>query len=220
MPIIPNLPHIKLEGFATNEPYTYPHHVKIDFPIAQRDRSIHGGRILQQLSQIKARFEQLESIELTENIVRDDVIYVEFISEWELPLKFTSLHSDAVRPKFQVLKVSKEISESLPFQFRYRTLVMLTKGGISHFIKHVTDYINPEKDVQKLDDEGNVLAINPKNNALVANIQAIQMATLKEFWSDNPEIPFPESNEIRWWEIWFRRTNNDVERFEKCNAES
>jgi len=215
MPIIPNLPHIKVNGYATNEPYEYPYTVKIDFTIAQRDRAIHGNRILAQLAQIRSRFEALEDEELPENIVRDDAIYVEFISDWELPMKFASLHSDAARPKYQVLKVSKEISPNEPFQARFRTLVMLTKGGISHFIKHVTDYINPEKDVQKLDDEGNITTVNPKNNALVANIEAIQMATLKEFWSDSPEIPFPDGNEVRWWEVWFRRTNNDDERFGK-----
>lgn len=213
MPITPNLPHIKIDGYATNEPYQYPYTVNIDFTIAQRNRTTHGNRILGQLAQILERFEQLQEEDLLDNILRDDAIYVEFVSEWALPFKFASLHSDSTRPKFQILKVVKETSALEPFHERFRTLVMLTKGGISHFIKHVTDYINPEKDVPKIDKEGNVLALNPKNNALIANIEVIKMATLKEFWSDSPEIPFPPVNEVRWWEVWFRKTSNDEERF-------
>lgn len=213
MPITPNLPHIKIDGYATNEPYQYPYTVNIDFTIAQRNRTTHGNRVLGQLAQILERFEQLQEEDLLDNILRDDAIYVEFVSEWALPFKFASLHSDSTRPKFQILKVVKETSALEPFHERFRTLVMLTKGGISHFIKHVTDYINPEKDVPKIDKEGNVLALNPKNNALIANIEVIKMATLKEFWSDSPEIPFPPVNEVRWWEVWFRKTSNDEERF-------
>ncbi len=215
MPLIPNLPHLKLTGYSNNEPYRYPGIVRIDFPLAQRNRAIHGNRILQQLNQIRERFDQLQEVELPENIVREDAIYVEFISEWQLPLNFSSLHSDVQRPKYQVLKIVQETTNEQPVQVRYRTLVMLTKGGISHFIKRVTEYIDPAKDVSKIDEFGNVTEVNPKNNVLIANIEAIQFATLREFWSDNPEIPFPTEDETRWWEVWFRRTSTDDEKLQQ-----
>ena len=222
MPIIPNLPHLKLNGYSNNETYRYPRIVKIDFALAQRDRAIHGNRVLQQLDQIRNRFEQLQEEQLPENIVRDDAIYVEFISEWQLPLNFNSLHSDARQPKYQVLKIVKETADEQNGQARYRTLVMLTKGGISHFIKRVTEYLEPEKDVQKEDEFGNITETNPKNNTLIANIEAIQFATLREFWSDSPEVPFPAEDEAKWWEVWFRRTTADEERLQKVyqNLES
>lgn len=212
MPLNNKLPHIKINGHATEENYEYPFNVRINFGIAQRDRAIHGNRILQQLNQIKARFEQLENEDLPEDIVRDDAIYVEFLSQWDLPLKFSSLHNDAKRPRYQILRSIKEPSPQDPDHIRFRILVMLTKGGISHFIKHVSDYLDPEKDVPKFDKLGNEIERNPKNNSLVANIQAIQMATIREFWSDGAEIPFPDENEVRWWEVWFRKTDNDTDR--------
>lgn len=215
MPLIPNLPHLKLTGYSNTETYRFPRIFINKFSLAQRDRAIQGNRVLQQLNQIRERFDQLQEVELPENIARDDAIYVEFISEWQLPLNFSSLHSDAQRPKYQVLKIVQETTNEQPTQVRYRTLVMLTKGGISHFIKGVTEYLDPAKDVSKIDEFGNVTEINPKNNTLIANIGAIQFATLKEFWSDNPEIPFPAEDEIRWWEVWFRRTSTDDEKLQQ-----
>ncbi|SDP99705.1 Subtilase family protein [Mucilaginibacter sp. OK268] len=217
MPIISELPHIKINGHVTPETYRYPHTVVIEFPLVARNRAIHGNRILQQLEQIRQRFEQLENEPLPENIVSDDAIYVEFISEWNFPLNFNSLHSDADHPKYQIIKVTKEFSDDDMGRERYRTLAMLTKGGISHFIKHVTDYINIEKDVPKKDDDGNIVATNPKYNSLFANLELIQIATLREFWSDGLLIDFPNGDENRWWEVWFRRTSNDGERIERVN---
>ncbi|WUH99271.1 S8 family peptidase [Spirillospora sp. NBC_00431] len=41
----------------------------------------------------------------------------------------------------------------------------------------------------------------PRNRALVANIKQIRLAILREFWQDAAD--FPESDEERWWEVWF-----------------
>jgi len=212
MPIIPELPHIKVNGHATPETYRYPRTVVVEFPIAARNRAIHGNRILEQLEQLRQRFEQLENQPLPDNIVSDDAIYVEFVSEWNFPLSFSSIHSDANRPKYQIIKVTKEIQDEADGNERYRTLVMLTKGGVSYFINHVTAYIDPERDVAKMDEEGNVIETNPKYNKLFANLDLIQAATLREFWSDGLLQDFPDDAEERWWEVWFRRTTNDDDR--------
>jgi hypothetical protein len=163
---------------------------------------------LKQLNDLQQRFDQLQEEDLPENIVRDEAIYVEFVSEWNFPLSFNSLHNDAARPKYQILKVEKESNDDEALAERYRTLVMMTKGGISHFIKHIQDYLDPSKDSKKADESG-MIVNTPKHNKLFANINLIQMATLREFWSDELLMPFPSPEEIRWWEVWFRRTEND-----------
>jgi len=213
MPLISNLPHLKIDGHSSKEDYRYPKNVVIPFPTAVRDRSIHGAKILEQLNQLKLRFDQLQAEETPEGIVHDDAIYVEFFSEWDFGLKFSSLHNDADKPKYQILKVVKESSAENPAHHRFRVLVMLTKGGIGHFIKAVKEYLNSEKDSVKMDLDGNVVETNPKNNPLIANLAAIQIATIKEFWSDAPEIPFPGLDEERWWEVWFRKSGDQGNRF-------
>src|SRR5690606_5598286 len=50
---------------------------------------------------------------------------------------------------------------------------------------------------------------NPRYYKLFNNIENIQRATLKSFWTDEPEIPFPDEDSEVWWEVWFRKTNND-----------
>ncbi|WP_345949149.1 S8 family peptidase [Mucilaginibacter sp. PAMB04274] len=210
MPVIPNLPHIKLEGFSSSEDYQYPRVVVDPFSIANQNRGIHGASIRAQLNQLQQEFEQLQNEPLPPNIVQDESIYVEFVSEWNFPLSFSSLHNDTARPKYQILKVVKEVDDDEVPSERFRTLVMMTKGGISHFIKHVEEYLDPSKDNSKTDENGQVVNTGPKHNKLFANLSLIQMATLQEFWSDGLLLPFPDADEERWWEIWFRRTDNDV----------
>lgn len=218
MPIIPRLPHIKLRGYNTEEVYQYPRTIRVDFPTADRNRAIHGALIFRQLDNLRERFEQIRDEPLDANLVRDDAIYVEFISEWDFSLSFDSLHSDRPRPNYQIVRTTKEFDGNNPPSFRFRTLVMLTKGGISHFISHVKEYLNPERDLIRTDDLGEVVGTNPKHNKLFANLENIQIATLKAFWTDN-QNNFPNDlNEVRWWEVWFRRTDDDQARFQRVSS--
>jgi hypothetical protein len=166
MPIIPRLPHIKLKGYNTEEIYQYPRKIRVDFPTADRNRAIHGASIFRQLDNLRERIEQIRDEPLAANLVRDDAIYVEFISEWDFSLSFDSLHSDRPRPNYQIVRTTKEFDGNNPPSFRFRTLVMLTRGGVSHFIAHIREYINPERDLFKLDDLGEVIETNPRHNRL------------------------------------------------------
>jgi hypothetical protein len=218
MPIIPRLPHIKLRGYNTEEDYQYPRPIRIDFKTADRNRAVHGASILRQLNNLREQFEQIKDEPLPGNLVRDDAIYVEFISEWDFSLNFDSLHSDRLNPKYQILRTTKEHNNNNPPLDRYLTLVMLTRGGISHFIARVKEYINPKRDLFKLNYLGEVVETNPMHNRLFANLEDIQIATLKAFWTDNQNNFPADLNEIRWWEVWFRRTNDDQERFQRVSS--
>ncbi|WP_328855060.1 S8 family serine peptidase [Microbispora hainanensis] len=41
----------------------------------------------------------------------------------------------------------------------------------------------------------------PKNLKLVANIKSIERAVLQHLWQE--EAPFPDADEVLWWEVWF-----------------
>lgn len=48
----------------------------------------------------------------------------------------------------------------------------------------------------------------PRHQKLVANIAALQQATLEQLWTDHR--PFPREG-IEWWEIWLRRTGHELD---------
>ena len=201
-------PHIgRIEEYATGEPYKYPTKIKVDFPVSQRNRSEHGNRIMRKLLALRKKLQLAEDTELPENIVRDDAIYVTFISEWGYELKFDQLHQNTDRPTYQIVNIKQEKHPEQDNQYRYRVALMLTKGGISHFIKKAEQYLT-----ENTKDRGGNITDTPKSNPLIANIANIKLATLEAFWSDGPEIPFPDENEIVWWEVWFRKTDKDYER--------
>jgi hypothetical protein len=198
-------PHIgSIENFSSPESYKYPKKVQVNFPTKPRNRNVHGRRVLRQLESIKRRFDFLEEQALPEDIVRDDVIYVEFISEWDYDLKFEQLHSNAKKPDYQILNIRREKRAEDDEKYRIRVAVMLKKGGISHFINKVRKYINEDTRWG-----------TPVAKSLVANIDKIQLATLESFWADYPKYSFPDHQEVIWWEVWFRKTEEDDERLKK-----
>ena len=202
-------PHIgRIEEYASNQEYKYPRKPPpIKTPVPPRDRVRHGNRILRKLQAVRQQLQLAEDTELQENIIRDDAIYVTFISEWGYPLKFDQLHQNTDWPTYQIVNIKQEKHPEQENQYRYRVALMLTMGGISHFIKKAKQYLT-----ENTKDREGKITDTPKSNPLIANIANIKLATLEAFWSDDPEIPFPDENEIVWWEVWFRKTANDHDR--------
>lgn len=178
-----------IENFSSKLNYHYPRTPAIKPKVVSRNRSSHGANLLEQFGVIQTSFELNQEIEFPENIVSENVIYVEFISEWEYDLN--KLNTTARKPKFHILNIKEE--RSINDQKRYRVLVMLTEGAISDFITKIEDYLLRDTSTGR-----------PLNEPLLANISLIQEATLRAFWTDEPEIAFPETGNV-WWEAWFRK---------------
>ncbi|AWG21824.1 hypothetical protein FFWV33_09905 [Flavobacterium faecale] len=195
-----NKPHISFEGNYDKRTYKTPKSNPISPTPITRDRS-HGSYLLKEIEKIKKSFE-VQVIE-NSNLIIDDSIYVEFVSEWGTKFDFDKFDKDGVRKTkilFQLLKIEVEerlVKESK--EFRYTLLVVVNENGVSDFIKKIKQFLDPTKDSEK----GNF-----KNQALLNNINSIEIATLKSFWVDTPEIPFPVENENIWWEVWFRKSEN------------
>jgi len=181
--------HIKIEGYSQTDEFVSPRGGGKQPPIRVRERAIHGNKIREHLNNIKLEFEALKDVELPDGIIRDDAIYVEFISDFDFKPAFDSFHSDAKISKYELLNIKEEIIDG---KVRFRVNVMLTEGGISHFLSRVNDYISSETET-------------PKHNRLISNLESIQIATLKAFWTEPNENPFPNEDEVVWWEVWFRK---------------
>ena len=195
MPDNQQLRHIKIEGYAQATEYVSTRRSG-PRPIQNRNRAVHGNRIKDQLQAIKDEFEGLQGQDPPSDIMRDDVVYVEFISDFNFEPDFSSLQSDAKDPNYLILSIKKETVNE---QERFRVNVMLTEGGISHFLEKVNQYLN-QNVIRKGIDTG-----NPKSNALISNLETIQLATLRAFWNEPDQVPFPDENESVWWEVWFRK---------------
>ena len=65
--------------------------------------------------------------------------------------------------------------------------------------------------LRKIDQftENNVRTGRPKNNALVANIEQIEQATIKSLWQEEEPLPEPETE--AWWELWLDPTLTDTD---------
>lgn len=197
--------HIKLDGFASTLDYSYPKGpISTGLEIVQRIRSLHGNRILNQLQEIRQQFNVSAEVDLPGGILRDDAIYVDFVSEWGYRLDFKSMDQDKDIPLFQILNLREELEEvAANPRYRYWVTLIMTEGGVSLFIKKINDYLT-RNGKYRGSDTG-----NPSYYKLFANIDRIQAATLKSFWVDEPEFPFPDQNEVVWWEVWFRKTTKD-----------
>jgi hypothetical protein len=197
--------HITINGYTATLDYQYPRN---SFPsgmeITQRNRNQHGNRILNELQAIRQQFDIPADVNLPEGILRDDAIYVDFTSDWGHYLDFGAMEQDRDDPLFQILNIREEVDEAdeIP-RYRYHVTLMMTQGGVGSFITKIQDYINRNGQYRGQDTG------HPRYYKLFANIETIQAATLRSFWTDEPEYAFPDDDQEVWWEAWFRKTNND-----------
>ncbi|MFD8912943.1 S8 family peptidase [Streptomyces sp. NPDC059575] len=64
--------------------------------------------------------------------------------------------------------------------------------------------------LKKIDEfTGNTRTGKPKNNELVANIEQIEQATIKNLWQE--EEPLPGLDTEAWWELWLDRTLTEAD---------
>jgi Subtilase family len=96
------------------------------------------------------------------------------------------------RPRWLLLSVTPP-RDSQP----ERAVVWVSDAYRAGFIKLFEDYLAVQ-----------TAKGNPANNALVANISRIRAAVLSDLWQSSGE---PETTGIRWWEIWLRPAENNVE---------
>ncbi|MFV7236690.1 S8 family peptidase [Flavobacterium sp. ZB4R12] len=201
-----NKSHILIKGNYNKNPYKTPKNNPITPPPISRDRMIHGGFLLEKIGEIKKIFD-LKEIK-TADLISEESVYVEFTSEWGTKLDFDKFDKDGVRKNkilFQLLKINEELRVSFnKDEFRYSLLVVVNEGGVSEFINKIKEFLNPAKDTKS----GNF-----SNQALLNNISNIEIATLKSFWVDAPEIPFPKEDENIWWEVWFRKSEDYIDKF-------
>lgn len=186
--------HIVFSGRTTPERYTFPGIVVTQFTIQERTPSEHGKQLKDKLTAIQQQISQDEDAVLPQGLIREDVIYIDFLSDVNIKLAFDSFE-DGRSGNYHLLSCFEE-------ENHYRALVAVSAKGLTKLITMVEEYSS------KLTKSN-----NPKNQKLVSNISDIRRASLKSFWNE-PFLPFPNEDEQIWWEVWLRKeinSNDDVE---------
>jgi hypothetical protein len=188
-----NKSHIKFEGNTTTDIFKTTVLGRGSKYIEKpNDRYIHGNNLLQKINEIKNFFDNSET---NPSLIKDDSVYIEFTSDWGYKLSFDSFDKSG----FQLLNINEEtrLIESIE-EYKYSLVVLANEGDVSNFIKKIEVYLNEnfiktDKLTKEKIDTG-----EPKNKKLLNNINDLKIATLKSFWVDAPEIPFPIENENIW----------------------
>lgn len=199
-----NKPHLIIKGNTTSNKFksTASSGGKKEI-FKQVDRLLHGQNLLQKIESIKKNV-SLSEIKGTE-LIKDNSVYIEFSSDWGYKLYFESFDTSGFR--LLNIKENKRISNGVE-EYMYSLVVQADEGCISKFIHKIENYIkNNNTKTDKITKE-KIVTDTPENKKLLNNINDIKIASLKSFWVDEPEIPFPNEKENVWWEVWFRKTDN------------
>jgi hypothetical protein len=128
---------------------------------------------------------------------RHDYVYLVFKSAWDFLLDIEKLNDS--RGDFRLASY-KEIHSSGDggIHKRIEATVYLNRRAVSKFLNKINQYISE-----------NTPNGNPKHLSLIANIEEIEAATLESFWQE-PELPFPNIEEVQWWEVWLNRISGET----------
>ncbi len=176
--------HFLLRGLAEAEPFRPPKRKIEPVPVPERSRQAHGTRLLGQIEGIKSVMavacEAQKAIGLEEGLG----LRLEFESFSDIDLAFESLPRE--RSGIELLNI--RIQGGITF-----ATVFVPDGKLVHFEQLIGDYL-----AEKRDKNGDLR----DNRKLLNTIKEIRIASLRELWTDDPEV-FPEQDdEMFWWEVW------------------
>ncbi len=178
------LPHILLADTAHTEPYSpIPSRGKT-FKLPQRQRQLHGQRLLRQFDRLRQETDAIIAEQKAFGIDAGNGIYVQFESDPEFELKFESL--EALRSGIELLAVQT-------FQNKTQATVFVPEGKLNILTDKVADYL--KKDTPKG---------VARNKQLVESIAEIQRAALEALWTDDRKLLPEADNQEIWWEVWLR----------------
>jgi hypothetical protein len=205
-----NKPHLEIKGYTISNKFKSTASSGGKEIYKEVDRLLHGQNLLQKIKSISKNV-SLSEIKTTE-LIRDNSVYIEFSSDWGYKLSFDSFDTSGFR--LLNIKENKRVLNGSE-EYMYSLVVQAEEGSISKFINKIESYI--EKNTTKTDKitKEKIVTDTPENKKLLNNINDIKIASLKSFWVDEPEIPFPNEKENIWWEVWFRKTDNYKDKLEQ-----
>jgi Subtilase family len=180
-----NRPHFHVEGGGQNEPYTSPRLPIRGLPPA-RARAAHAARLKQAIDQA---IEQARvRLAAREEGVAEGTSG--FYLEFELPIEHQHVvDSLENKPKGIELVAVQPAAEG---DDTISAAVFVPETSADFFDKRIEAYRDQETKTGK-----------PKNEALIARIDNVQLAAARSLFTDDAEL-FPAPGVPVWWEVWLR----------------
>lgn len=153
------------------------------------DRARHGTELRRQLALVEAGLASRRGRAVPAGVEAPSGFYLEFESPAGFELKLESLES---------LNAGIELVAARLVDGKTFATVFVPQGELSYFVKKVEDYLHEDTRHGK-----------PKNKPLVESIEALRLAIVESFWTDEL-ASLPASNERVWWEVWLRGEKPEV----------
>lgn len=179
-------PHIVVPSPPTSESFTLvgPGGGS-DKPAFDGSRPEHGRRLADEFE--KAWTPPEDEIEVSGT-------YITFVSFPGLELAIESLESQRSGAQPELVAVQEEPT---PDGDVSRATVFIPNGKKEFFLKKLEKYVST----------ATVVDGKPDNATLIEGIASIRRATIRELWTD-PADEFPVAqDQLRWWEVWLRRSD-------------
>ena len=176
--------HFILEGVTNSEQLVRPRQTIQQTLIPERDRQSHGTALRNQIESLKPVLEATRRVQEDAGFEGGFGLQVEFKSFPDIELAFESLARE--RSRIELLNVRHENQRT------YAT-IFVPDGKLVHFENMIRDYLEEKR------DRGGRLR-DHKN--LVNAIQQIRVASLRELWTDDPDVFPVRDDEPFWWEVW------------------
>ena len=182
---MPRYPHLLLVGASAAERYTATRARTPRFLTPPRTRATHAAFLIQGLQGARQFSEQFPR-QVGNGFFEAPGLTLTFESDPDFPLAFESL--DLSNSKIQLLSVKEDE------QRRTVASVYVPDDKVDILLRKLEAY----RDFDPEQPQGR------ENRKLVESIANIRLATLRELWTDSPEL-YPTANTVITWEIWLRK---------------
>ncbi|HHP7231103.1 MAG TPA: S8 family peptidase [Xenococcaceae cyanobacterium] len=214
-----NLPHIHLLNNGKPEVYTYPGGGGGGSSFPSRNRLKHANFLEQAYEKVLEEFE-LNLLKNKELTTEEQGIYVEFQVSKDEKKALEKLENSPKKIELVAVRESEDRYvkfDNVPMKFWLLLLKVDCLAAIIFIPKSdalsATVFI-PEKAKDFFSDriksyrDEDTKKGKPKNEALVACLENIQLSTVHTIFTDDIDL-FPEENKTVWWEVWLRRDRKD-----------
>jgi hypothetical protein len=182
-----NFPHIYLPETGQSENYTRPRQGGGSNYPPDRDRAAHARYLEEQIGQAIQQANQILNSRDSQLATGVQGFYLEFQIKAEETIALKSLEN---RKKKIELVAVKKISDQ---EGMVLATVFVPESAQNYFLTKVEQYRDEDTKKDK-----------PKNEALVARLEAVEIGTVRSLFTDNP-ARFPEDGQEVWWEVWLRK---------------
>lgn len=152
--------------------------------VPPQPRQQHGASLRNQIEHLKPAAAEAAKAQRDLQLEGGLGLQIQFTSQPDVELAFVSLANDT--RKIELLSVRHEGNQTV-------ANVFVPDGGLVHFEKYVSDYLEEKKDSRG----------QPRDHrSLLDAIESIRVAGVRALWTDDPDLLPADLTAEFWWEVW------------------